>query len=262
MIKTKDWWKSYFSDQYLKLYVDIASQSNTSGQVSFLVKNLNLKNKKILDLACGYGRHSIALAKKGYDVTGIDYSKRFIEIAESEALKQKTRATFLAGDIRRLNFKNKFDLVINMFNSFGYFDDESDNLLTLENIIKALKPNGRFFLDLNNTARLFLSVAVKGKLNKKKGLLVTSRKDKLSNGLVVTVKNEFDLINMSCEMIRSWKEKNKNSISRAKIRLYTFPEIKLMLESVGFRVIKVWGDLDGSPFATMSKRMMILAEKY
>lgn len=215
-----------------------------------------------MDLACGYGRHSIPLAKRGYNVTGFDYSKRFITTAKR--LKKEmglSNATFVQGDMRNLKYKNKFDVVINMFTSFGYFDDEKDNLKVLKNIYQALKPKGKLLMDLYNESAGLSQVISKGKFNKKENLWMLSSQNKQSNGLVVTTTSYVDLINMRWNMSRSWKEKGKKKSYMTSMRIYPLPEISYLLKEAGFKIQKVWGDFNGEPFSVKSRRMIILAEK-
>ncbi len=81
---------------------------------------------KILDLACGYGRHTIPLAKMGYDMTGLDYTEKFIQMAEEKAKEENLQIEFLVGDMRKIPFENHFAGVISYFTSFGFFSDEEN----------------------------------------------------------------------------------------------------------------------------------------
>ena len=92
----KEWWKTFFDERYLKTYtdVDIISPAATAKQIPFLIKTLRLKKgAHILDLACGYGRHAIPFAKKGYKVTGVDFSGYFIRLAKNKARQVKLQKT-------------------------------------------------------------------------------------------------------------------------------------------------------------------------
>lgn len=263
MAKKKEWWQTHFDTQYLKTYIDIANPAKTRQQVEFVIRKLKLNKKtKILDLPCGYGRHSIPLAKRGYNVTGLDYSKKFIAKAKRKQKELELKnVTFVQGDMRNLRYKNKFDVIINMFTSFGYFDDEKDNLKVLKNMHKALKPKGKLLMDLFNESNGISKMIQDGKFDKKKNIWVQSRKVKQSNGLTVTTIYYVDLINMRWNMARSWKEKGKTKGYKTSMRIYPLPEISYLLEEAGFKVQKVWGDFNGEPLSVKSRRMIILAEK-
>lgn len=149
----KEWWQTIFGDKYLTTYVDSFPQKRTELEVDFLTRVLRPKGGKVLDLACGHGRHSIELAKKGYTVTGLDYSRHFLRLVKERAREKGVRAVFRQGDMRKLSFKNEFNYIINMFTSFGYFKAEEDHAKVLRGVARALKKNGLFVMDFNNSLR-------------------------------------------------------------------------------------------------------------
>jgi len=258
----KQWWETLFDEKYLKTYVDIITPELTKQQVSALLKLLRpKKSAEILDLACGYGRHSIELAKRGYKVTGLDFSKYFINIAKKDAKKQGVKVNFICDDMRNLSFVNKFDFVINMFTSFGYFDDESDNELVLRKISRALKPNGKFLIELNNFVSKLASALREGKIDKKNGSFIIVKKAKLSNGLIVTTRDKFNPATMRWSLTRTWKENGKVKKYKTNVRMFSPAEICSMMKRNGLRVEKIWGDLQGSPFGIDSHRLVVLARK-
>ena len=122
--------KAMSSDWYKKIWtLDIQNQSwveDTKHQVDFLVEKLGIKgNEKILDLACGFGRHSLELARRGYDVTGVDITPEYVEYATTQAQAENLNARFICSDIRDVNFINQFDIVLNMADgAIGYLENE------------------------------------------------------------------------------------------------------------------------------------------
>jgi SAM-dependent methyltransferase len=258
----KQWWETLFDEKYLKTYVDSVTPGLTKQQITFLLKQLQFKKgTEILDLACGYGRHAIELAKRGCKVTGLDFSKHLIDIAKKDAKKQGVKVNFIRGDMRNLSFINKFDIIINMFTSFGYFDDESDNELVLRKISRALKPNGKFLIEINNCMRILARMSQEGKVDKKTGFLTNVKKDKLSNGLIVTTKDEFDLATMRWSMTRTWKENGKVKSYKTNVRIFSPPELGNMMKRNGLHIEKFWGDLQGSPLGFDTRRLVVLARK-
>ena len=107
----KDWYQKNWT-------LDIQNMSwveDTNRQVDFLIKQLHLKGtEKILDLACGFGRHSLEFARRGYDVTGIDITPAYIDYANEQAKKENLNAKFICQDIRTITFDKEFDVVLNM----------------------------------------------------------------------------------------------------------------------------------------------------
>jgi len=263
MIKSKkQWWETLFDEKYLKTYVDTVTPELTKQQIPALLKILRpKKDAKILDLACGHGRHSIELAKRGYKVTGIDFSKHFIDVAKKDAKERDAEVNFICDDMRNLSFVNKFDFVINMFTSFGYFDDENDNELVLRKISRALKPNGKFLIEINNFVGQLARALREGKFEKKTGFLTIVKKDKLSNGLIVTTKDEFNPVTMRWAMTRTWKENSKTKNYKTNVRIFSPAELGSMMKRNGLLVEKIWGDLQGSPLGIDSRRLVVLARK-
>ena len=117
-------------------------------QVDFLIKQLHLKGtEKILDLACGFGRHSLEFARRGYDVTGIDITPAYIDYANEQAKKENLNAKFICQDIRTITFDKEFDVVLNMADgAIGYFEDDGENHKIFSVIAKALKNGGKHFI--------------------------------------------------------------------------------------------------------------------
>lgn len=261
-INKKEWWQEVFDEDYIKTYIDTTPPKLTKKQVSFLIDKLGLTAKnKILDLGCGYGRHTLELAKRGFSVIGFDYSKSLLAIARQEAKKQSINAKFIKGDMRKLDFKNEFDVVVCMFTSFGYFSTSSEHEITLRNIAAALKSGGKFLLDTNNLIRSLSAIVKEGTMNLQGEIIVPAKISKLSNGLKVALSQKFDLKTMRWKLIRRWTENGKKKEYASDIRLFTFSEIKYLLEKSGFKIEQTWGNFEGAPFGDASRRLIILAKK-
>jgi SAM-dependent methyltransferase len=108
-------------------------------------------SERVLDLACGTGRHSLELARRGFAVVGVDISSDLLEIAESDAAAQSLQASFVEVDLRELDFHDEFDLVLNLNDgAVGYFETEEENHRTFEVIAEALRPGGGHLMQLPN----------------------------------------------------------------------------------------------------------------
>jgi SAM-dependent methyltransferase len=147
-IKNSNWYKNSWS-------LDIKNQSwvkDTENQVNFIIKTLALTGKeRILDLACGYGRHSLAFARKGYSVVGVDITKEFIDDAIKVTEEESLNVEFINADIREVDFANEFDVVLNLADgAIGYLENEEENLKLFDVIARALKPGGKHFMDICN----------------------------------------------------------------------------------------------------------------
>ncbi|MFH1715376.1 MAG: methyltransferase domain-containing protein [Elusimicrobiota bacterium] len=154
----RDWWKDIFNAHYLKTDADVVNdEAITNTEVDVFQELLNLeKSNKILDLCCGQGRHSIALAKRGFsNISGFDRSRYLIKRARSYARKKGLPISFKEGDARKLPYhESSFDVVLILGNSFGYFENAQDDLKVLKEVSRILKPNGKIFLDITDGSYL------------------------------------------------------------------------------------------------------------
>lgn len=248
-LNKKNWYKEFFSKYYLQFFGRKKTLLKTKKEVKFICHILNLrKGAKILDLACGVGRHAIELAKKGFEVTGLDFNKKFLNLAQKSAKKNKVSLRLIQSDMRFIPYKNEFDAVINMFSSFGYFEKEKDNLKVLRAVSKTLKPGGIFLLDLPNKKWVLT------KVNKK-----TERK---INNFYILEERSFDnkkkVYFNNITIITPDKEIER---TYTLMRLYDLSEIKRKLNKFGFKILKIYGDYKGGKFnQTVSTRMITVAQ--
>src|SRR5437870_13900235 len=118
-----EWWRSWFGRGYLALYDEYLAE-RTPVEIDQLEALLTLRPPcRILELPCGQGRHAIELARRGYDVTGVDLSPYLLRVAKARAEAAGVGVRWLEGDMRRPLAGDTFDLVLNLFTSFGYFFD-------------------------------------------------------------------------------------------------------------------------------------------
>lgn len=151
----ENWWKTLFNSVYLKTDGDVVeNDTNTARDIDLLIRTAGLEpNDRILDLCCGQGRHSLELSRRGFrNVTGVDRSRYLIRLARRRARQQNLDVSFHEGDARKFRLRQqKFHCVTLMGNSFGYFDQEEDDLAVLHSVIRALDPgNGMIALDITN----------------------------------------------------------------------------------------------------------------
>jgi len=219
-----------------ELFGDLKSYSlaGTEQEVRFIANVLNLPlASDMMDLYCGYGRHAIELAKMGYQVVGVDATPAFLEIARQKAAEENVNIAFQSSDMRKLDYIEQFDAVINMFAAYGYFTDE-ENLQVLELINKSLRPGGLFLIDLlnrdwmahNNINRYWRHPS---------GEYVLSYKVELQQGLA-TLKRQL--------MNQVTGEKKQYEFA---LRAYSLAEMTANLEHCGLKVIKTYSGFDERP---------------
>lgn len=234
-------------DDYLYFYADSLTEDRTTAEVEFLVRELELQNKHaILDLACGFGRHANALAGLGYSLTGIDITPGFLEIARRHAAEKQLSVTYLQGDMRRINFTDKFDRILLLFTSFGYFED-NENLLVLQNVERALKPGGFLVFDTHNRD-VFLSGM--------QPLYLTEIGDDIM----------LDRLSFDTRTGRWYNHRIvfRDGVRKDKpfcVRLYNPHEISDLLRQAGLEVHQMYAGFDAQDFSSESRRMVIIARK-
>jgi SAM-dependent methyltransferase len=252
-----DWYKKWFSTpEYLELYSH--RDSNDARLIaSFVYRLLKLpENSKVLDLACGNGRHSVYFARQGYRVTGVDLSRFLINEAKkklkSDYSQYAANLDFRIKDMRRLDYKNRFDLVVNLFSSFGYFTSDSENWKVIKNISASLKSGGHFFFDYLNSdfLRKHLVTYDVRKRNRNTMIQVREIKDNSVIKNIIIIRNKPGA--GGHEVLR-FKEK---------IKLYTLDDFEKVFDANGLRILKLFGDYHGGRFRKNSSgRLIILAQK-
>jgi SAM-dependent methyltransferase len=139
----KDWWSTYFDAQYLLEYEPIFDLAQDRREVARLLEVLQLPvGSRVLDVPCGQGRHAHLLAEAGFDVDGLDYSRDLLQLARARGTGRTLR--YAQGDMRQLpaRWSGRFDAVLNLFTSFGFFLDPADDARTIAEFARVLKPGG------------------------------------------------------------------------------------------------------------------------
>lgn len=234
-------------DDYMYFYEEGLTLERTEQEVNFFIEQMGInQNHLILDIPCGFGRHTNLLAQRGFKITGVDFSSGFLEIAEKEAKKRNLTVNYIQEDMRNISFQEEFDRIFMAFTSFGYFNDYQ-NIQVIKNLYKALKPGGILCFDTFNRDQF---------LKKFLPFIIAERGEDL-----MIDRNSFDcksgrLYNRRM-VIRNGQIKQKPFF----IRLYNFNEINKILTEVGFRIKKVLGNWKGDDFNFDSFTMITIAEK-
>lgn len=257
-MQNDSWFKSWFSSpDYLKLY-EHRDTRDAKRIVTLLFKNIKLpKGAIILDLACGNGRHSILFARKGFNTTGLDLSRFLISQAKkklkNEFKGQSGNLRFEIKDMRNIGHKNEFDLVVNLFTSFGYFKTDKDNEKVISSVSKALKPGGFFFFDYLNSTFLRKNVIpfdIK-KFNGKSAIQMRSVDNKYITKDIYILSERKP--NHYYPGIFHFTER---------IRLYSLADFRTIFRKNKLKMVRTFGDYSGSSFnEKKSKRLIILAQK-
>jgi SAM-dependent methyltransferase len=149
----ENWFVPWFNSPYYHILYKNRDYSEAAAFIDKLTVHLDLpRGAKVLDLACGKGRHAAHLRKNGFEVVGIDLSEESIAFAKEEY--EQDGLEFFEHDMRCLYWTEHFDLVVNLFTSFGYFHSVEDDQKTISSIADALKPNGLFVIDFLNCVKV------------------------------------------------------------------------------------------------------------
>ena len=241
----KPWYEAFFGPDYLKQY----EHTTTAQEIDGVEKILHLKaGSRILDLACGAGRHSIELAKRGMAVVGYDLSEPLLKVARAAARKASTRVAFVRGDMRELPYHGEFDAVVNLFTSFGYFDHPEEDRKVLAQVSRALKPRGKFLMERFNRESLAT-------------VLPSQSWQVRDDRSVVLYDDTFDILRGRYETRQIVIDRAGTREHHASVRAYTFTELKEMFDSAGLYVHRVLGGLDLSPYTARSRRIVLYAVK-
>lgn len=248
--KHKTWYKENWT-------LDIKNQSwteETRKQVDFLIQALALNgSERILDLACGFGRHSLELARRGFPVVGIDITKAYIEDAARQADQETLPARFLHMDIREVPFREEFDVVLNLADgAIGYLENEEENLKIFDVIAAALRPGGKHLMDIMSAdyadTHFPCSLWDMGKT----GLTLSRFEWDRESRILLYGQRDYAYGDV---LTPPAFEKGDP------IRLYHRQEIGQILEARNLRVKQVFSSFDGRPAAEHDLQMVVYSEK-
>lgn len=240
----KEWFSEWFDSPYYHTLYKQHDEKDAQRALDNLLQALNLpQGSRILDLACGKGRHARHLADQGYDVTGLDISNASIAFARQF---EHERLAFYQYDMRLPYRVNYFDGILNMFTSFGYFQHDRDHLLVLKNVQKGLKPGGLFLLDYFN------SVWVRAHLVRQE---------------VKIVDNIEFYLKKSARMGHVYKTVEFTTGGRPfkfreRVRLFTLADFEQLYAAAGLQLVQTFGGYDLCPYdPEESKRLIMIVRK-
>jgi SAM-dependent methyltransferase len=243
-----DWWNEFFSIVWPRIQATGYPIERTASECDLIAELLRLQpGARVLDIPCGIGRHAVELGRRGFHVTGVDLKAEFIADARAAAATAGIPAEFLVSDMREFALPEPFDAAFCYFGSFGYFSGEGDARF-LRAVARALRPGGRFLLDTHLMETLlpafrerdwFWADAAQSRR------VVEERTWHVETGRVEV----------------TWTVHDDQGASSAKssMRIYSFPELRRLLESVGFADVEGHAGITGGPLRLGSRRAAIVA---
>jgi len=239
-----EWFEQWFGEEYHALYPH-RDDEDARRAVALIRSVVSWRpGDRILDLACGPGRHAAELERLGGQVIGFDLSRAMLRRA-----RERTRARLVRGDMRALPFRNgSFALAVNLFTSFGYFLDDDEHRLVVRQVAAALAPGGHFVLDYLNAEQVRrtvqLSEQAKGRTERRSGPRV--RRSIGPDGRFVI--KEIELRGRA----RSFQER---------VRLYGADDLTALCTDAGLRVLAQFGDYDAGAPGPNAPRVILVAER-
>jgi len=245
----KEWWQTFFFGPWQELQLAGYPEEQNQAEATFMISALRLQpGARILDVPCGPGRHSIAFAKAGFQVTGIDFNPDAIEHARRSAAENGVAAEFAVADMREFSWTQPFDGAVCFYGSFGYFDDEQ-NLRFASRVAEALRPGGRFLIDIQVAESLFPKFRERD--------WQWMRQDP---PLRIMEERQWHLDSGKVESTWSFIGETISS-HRISMRIYTYRELCGLLRTAGFSRFDAFETGTQKPFRLGSPRLALIAEK-
>jgi len=244
-----DWWRAFFESPHSLRLAFFPGRSVTAQQVRGLDRLMRpWEPRRVLDLCCGHGRHLIPLARRGYEMVGLDASSLMVKRARLAARKGGVPARLVQGEAQHLPFRaGAFDVVLCLFNSFGYLPTDEEDEQVLRAVSRSLRPGGRFLLDTRNRSYQLSQLPFSEIVPLQRGgaVWLQCRTDAARRRLV----SEF-----RCAA-------TGKLLHRASIRSYALGELEEMLARADLHVEATFGGYDWGPFRGDSRELLILARR-
>lgn len=240
----KEWFATWFDSPYYHILYQHRDYKEAEEFISNLLVHLKPKPySRILDLACGKGRHSLFLAEKKMDVTGVDLSPQSIEHAQKQ---QHMRLKFQVHDMRKIHIPNYYNYVFNLFTSFGYFENELDNLSTIQAMRGNLRRNGKLVIDFFNAEKVQNNLV--------------AEEDKLLNDITFHITRKIE--NERVVKTINFEAEGKAFEFEESVQLIDLKKFEYYLERCEFELIDTFGNYNLDPFNPIdSDRLILLARK-
>ena len=239
----KEWYKDWFgSEEYLNLYPH-RDDADAQKLLDLILTEIKpVQGASILDAACGAGRHSINLALRGFDVVGFDLSKSLLRTAKQNALSENIDVNLFCGDLRNISLNKKFDLIVNLFTSFGYFYNDEENFAFIKTAYQLLNKNCFYVLDFLNSDYVVTH-------------LVPETVTVYENKKIVELRRIEGNRVIKEIIIENGSVSSKYLES---VQLYSGKEIITNFSKIGFNLVKEFGDYEGSVFDKEKSNRLIL----
>jgi cyclopropane fatty-acyl-phospholipid synthase-like methyltransferase len=243
LMEKKAWFEEWFDTPYYHILYSKRDDVEAAKFIDNLSFHLNMKKGQlVLDLACGKGRHSIYLNQKGFDVVGADLSEKNVDFANQFA---NETLHFKVHDMRKAIRENRYDFILNMFTSFGYFESHEENIQTLRSVYGGLKKGGEFLIDFLNCEKII------NHLDEKEIKTIEGIRFEITK----TFEDRFIIKNIHLE------ERGETRTFHEKVMAITLETFQKYFDLIGFEVLGIYGDYSLNPFDMEQSDRLILRVK-
>jgi SAM-dependent methyltransferase len=243
------WWEDYFDQTFVSLYRDFLTPERTEREVEGLREMVALPpGGEVLDVACGWGRHSISLARAGYRVTGLDLSETLLERGRKRAAAAGVEVGFVRGDMREIPWRGRFDAVLSLYSSLGYFLSDDEDLRVLRGAREALRPDGVFVLETMHRDHIVGDYAARDWWE-------------TDDGLTVFVEREFDAVDGVSREWTRWSKGAKGGEKYHELRIRSATEWDRLLRAAGLVPVDWYGDWELAPFIHTSEDLIVVCRR-
>lgn len=240
-----EWFETWFNSPYYPILYCNRNEDEAKFFIQNMVGHLHLaQQSKVLDLACGSGRHAMEFVRLGMDVVGIDLSEQAISRASALA---NGRAEFFVHDMRQLFWDRHFNLVVNLFTSYGYFHDRDDDRKVMHSVHDALVPGGYFVMDYLNVPKVLSNLVPAERVER--------------DGTIFNIERrvERNVVVKHIEVV----DGETTTYFKEEVDLLTASDLMSLMEDAGFTVTGLFGDYALGPYhALNSDRLIILAKRF
>ena len=238
------WFADWFDSPYYHILYKNRDIKEAQQFIDNLVAHLQLKKEsKLIDIACGKGRHATYFNKLGFDVIGVDLSENSITTAKQNENK---KLQFFKHDMRNTFKANSFNVVTNLFTSFGYFEDKKDEQKAINAMAKNLKPDGILIIDFMNVKKVISN-------------LVNSEQKQIEK-IIFKISRKFE-DNYIIKDI-SFSDNGKNYHFQEKVRGITLSDFSNFISNAGIKIIDIFGNYKLEDFnAITSDRLILICKK-
>lgn len=245
-----EWWRGYFDEDWLTLHEPLFAERVSRRETGAMLELLGLPaGARVLDVPCGWGRHTNLLPAAGVTAVGADRSVPLLRRAAGDARQRALPPRFAAADLRALPFRaGEFDAVVNVFTSLGLFERDADEIAALAEARRVLRPGGALLLESMHRDDVVCAYA-------------SSDEWTLPDGTEVSVERRFDAVRGVSHETMRWRRDGESGRKQHTLRLRTATEIARLLRAAGFGPVRYFGDWDGREFGHDSPRLIAHAER-